>query len=54
MKHSKHTSEKQLKHYVDGSHGLPGGELRWRRPPIPANNTRWLGALAQAQAQVQA
>jgi hypothetical protein len=24
------------------------GELRWRRPPLPADATRWMGAQAQA------
>jgi hypothetical protein len=25
-------------------HGLSGGEMRWRRPPLPTDGARWMGA----------
>jgi hypothetical protein len=34
--------QKHLKHSIARSHDLPGGELRWRKPPFPANGTRWM------------
>jgi hypothetical protein len=36
-------SDRQQRHNVAGGHGLYGGELQWRSPPLPADGAKWMG-----------
>jgi hypothetical protein len=44
----------EKKHSIASGHGLSGGELRWCRPRLPADDARWMGAQARMHMPPQA